>query len=154
MTQTKKDESPSFNRSVVIVAYFSSMSNPIHFLLRSRDTMAVVPEPIKGSRTKSPSCVVSLMQFSTSCGGNGAGGSIWLRSSVITTTGELSVSSGGNDGKIRYDAHTINDDNISGKVLGISTDIQKPHHISYNSGDIYIRNNTETIQEYTIKIIE
>jgi hypothetical protein len=89
------------------------------------------------------------------CGGNGAGGSIWLRSSVITTTGDISVSSpGGNDGKIRYDAHTINDDAISEIVLGIATDIQKPHHISYNSGDIYIRNNTETIQEYTIKIIE
>lgn len=38
--------------------------------------MVVVPEPLNGSRTMSPLSVVSLMQFSTSCGGNGAGWSI------------------------------------------------------------------------------
>ena len=40
--------------------YLSSISNPIHSLLRFFATIAVVPEPMKGSRTKSPSCVVKF----------------------------------------------------------------------------------------------
>lgn len=43
-----------------------------------RAVVVVVPIPLNGSRTMSLGMVERRMQFSTSCGGNGAGCVVWF----------------------------------------------------------------------------